>query len=137
MPIDTQYFVDMSMICRDILVPANIYIYISRGGNRAGRAGPKPGRAKIGPVFSGIILIAQPVLKIGSIGPNSIFKVKKNSGGPGRAGLYRAGPNLARFFRANNLMAQPGPNFGRTGLAHRVGPILPPLYISHTFCKIT
>ena len=24
-------------------------------------------------------------------------------------------------------MAQPGPNFGRTGLAHRVGPILPPL----------
>ena len=57
MPIDTQYFVDMSMICRDILVPANIYIYIyiyiSRGGNRAGRAGPKPGRAKIGPIFSG------------------------------------------------------------------------------------
>ena len=24
-------------------------------------------------------------------------------------------------------MAQPGPNSGRTGLAHRVGPILPPL----------
>ena len=24
-------------------------------------------------------------------------------------------------------MAQPGPNFGRTGLAHRTGPILPPL----------
>ena len=24
-------------------------------------------------------------------------------------------------------MAQPGPDFGRTGLAHRVGPILPPL----------
>ena len=24
-------------------------------------------------------------------------------------------------------MAQPGPNFGRTGLAHRAGPILPPL----------
>ena len=24
-------------------------------------------------------------------------------------------------------MTQPGPNFGRTGLAHRAGPILPPL----------
>ena len=28
-------------------------------------------------------------------------------------------------------MAQPGPNFGRTGLAHRVGPILPPLLRIH------
>ena len=28
-------------------------------------------------------------------------------------------------------MAQPGPNFGRTGLAHLVGPILPPLVV-HT-----
>ena len=27
-------------------------------------------------------------------------------------------------------MAQPGPNFGRIGLAHRVGPILSPLHNS-------
>ena len=28
-------------------------------------------------------------------------------------------------------MARPGPNFGQTGPAHRVGPILPPLYKRH------
>ena len=28
-------------------------------------------------------------------------------------------------------MAQPGPNFGRTGLAHRARPILPPLVAAH------
>ena len=44
------------------------------------------------------ILTAQSALKTGPIGPNSIFKTKKNSGRPGRVGLYRAGPNLARFF---------------------------------------
>ena len=44
-------------------------------------------------------------------------------------GQNRAGPKLARIFlfRANNLMAQPDPNSGWTGLAYRVGPILPPL----------
>ena len=38
-------------------------------------------------------------------------------------------------------MAQPGPNFGWTGLAHRVGPILPPLpilaLIPHLLCRIS
>ena len=74
---------------------------MSRGGNRAGRAGL--GRAKSGPgqnragpklarFFRAKILIAQPALKTGPVGPNSLFKAKKNSGGPGRAGPYRAGP---------------------------------------------
>ena len=30
-------------------------------------------------------------------------------------------------------MAQPGPNSGRTELAHRVGPILPPLHVVACF----
>ena len=81
--------------------------YGCRGGNRAGRAGL--GRANIGQgqnqagpklarFFRAKILTAQPALKIGSVGPNSHFKAKKKSGGAGRAGPYRAGPNLARFF---------------------------------------
>ena len=85
---------------------------ISRGGNRAGRAGL--GRANTGPgqnraglklarFFRAKILTAQPALKTGPVGPNSHFKAKKNSGGPSRAGPYQAGPyrarpNLARFF---------------------------------------
>ena len=32
-------------------------------------------------------------------------------------------------------MAQPGPNFGRTGLAHRAGPILPPLVAIRSLVK--
>ena len=55
-----------------------------------GRAGPKLAR-----FFRAKILTAQPALKTGPVGPNSLFKAKKNSGGPGRVGLYRAGPNLA------------------------------------------
>ena len=91
---------------------------MGRGGNRAGRAGPKLTwflRAKI--------LTVQPVLKIGPVGPNSFFKAKKNSGGLGQI--------WPCFFWANNLMAQPDPNFGRTELAHRVGPILPSLLMGH------
>ena len=80
---------------------------ISRGGNRAGRAGlgqanngpgqnwPEP---KLARFFRAKILTAQPALKTGPVGPNSLFKAKKNSGGPGRVGPYRAGPNLTRFF---------------------------------------
>ena len=79
---------------------------ITRGGNRVGRAGL--GRANSGPgqnraglklarFFRVKILTAQPALKTGSIGPNSIFKAKKKFGA-GRAGPYRAGPNLTRFF---------------------------------------
>ena len=109
-------------------------LVISRAGNRAGRAGsgqqwarPKPGRAKI--------LVAQPVLKTGLVGPNSLLKAKKIRAGRARSGhtrLGHIGPGQIWpcFFLANNLMAQPDPNSGWTGLAHRAGPILPPLVIS-------
>ena len=84
-----------------------------------GRAGPKPGWAKIGLVFSGQNFNSPPPLKTGPVGPNSLFKAKNNSGGPGQI--------WPGFFRANNLMDQPGPNFRRTGLAYRAGQILPAL----------
>ena len=112
-----------------------------RGGNRAGRAGPGransgPGQNRAGPklarFFRANILTAQPVLKTGPVGPNCLFKAKKiraGRAGPGHTGLGYTGPGQIwpGFFRAKNLMAQPGPNFGRTGPAHRAGPILPPL----------
>ena len=103
-----------------------------RGGNRACRAGLDranswPGQNRVEPklarFFRANILTAQPALKTGPVGPNSLFKAKKISGGPGQI--------WPGFFRANNLMAQPGPNFGQVGLAHRVGPILPPLIKIH------
>ena len=104
----------------------DVEVAIGRGG--AGRANSGSGQNRAGPklarFFRAKILTAQPTLKTGSVGPNSLFKAKKNSGGPGHT---EPGQNWPCFFRANNLMAQPGPNFGRTGLAHRVGPILPPL----------
>ena len=57
--------------------------HAARAGNRAG-----PGQNLIGlkfvRFFRAKILIAQPVLKTRPIGPNSTFKVKKNSGGSGR-----------------------------------------------------
>ena len=85
---------------------------VIRDGNRAGRAGlgwtnSGPGQNRAGPklarFFRAEILTAQPALKTGPVGPNSLFKAKKNSGEPGQAGPYRvepyrAGPNLAQFF---------------------------------------
>ena len=113
------------------------------GGNRAGRAGlgwagPIVGRAKIRPgpklawFFLAKILTTQLALKTGSIGPNSLFKAKKilaDRVGPGHTepGYNGSGQIWPDFFRTNNLMAQPGPNFGRAGLAHWVRPIFPPL----------
>ena len=75
---------------------------IPRGGNRAGRAGlgranTGPGQNRAGPklarFFRAKILIAQPALKTGPVGPNSHFKEKKIRAGraipgwaiPGRA----------------------------------------------------
>ena len=96
-------------------------VAIGRAG--LGRANSGPGQNRAGPklarFFRATILTAQPALKTGPIGPNCLFKAKKNSGGPGQI--------WPGFFWAKNLMAQPGPNFERTGLAHRAGPILPPL----------
>ena len=94
-------------------------------------AEPKPSRAKIGPFVWAKILTAQSALKTRPVGPNSIFKANKIR--PGHIGPGQIWPD---FFRANNLMVQPDPNFGRTGLAHRVGPILPPLEIPKEFCLI-
>ena len=101
---------------------------IGRAG--LGRAGPK-----LAWFFRAKILTAQPALKIRPVGPNSLFKAKKiqvGRAGPGHTGPGHIGPGQIwpSFFRANNLMAQPGPNFGRAGLTHRVGPILPPLSVS-------
>ena len=65
------------------------------GGNRTGRAGlgrannePDQNRAglKLARFFPVKILIAQPVLKTGSVGLNSLFKAKKNSGESNRIG---------------------------------------------------
>ena len=101
-----------------------------------GRAKTGPGQNRAGPklarFFRAKILTTQPALKTGPIEPNSLFKAKKiraNRAGPGHTGPGHNGPGQIwpGFFRANNLMAQPGSNFGRAGLAHRVGPILPPL----------
>ena len=68
-----------------------------RGDNRAGRANSGPGQNRAGLklawFFRAKILTAQPALKTGPVGPNSLFKKKK-----GRAGSYWAGPNLAWFF---------------------------------------
>ena len=111
-----------------------------RGGNRAGRAGlgldnNGPGQNRAGPklarFFRAKILIAQPALKTGPVGPNSHFKAKKIRAG--RAGPGQIWPG---FFRAKNLMAQLGPNFWRTGLAHRAGPILPPLHVMELEIKV-
>ena len=113
---------------------------VSRGGNRAGRAGlglansgQGQNRAwpKLAWFFRANILTAQPALKTGPVGPNSHFKAKKirvGLAGLGHTGLGQIWPG---FFGANNLMAQPGPNFGWTGLAHLAGPILPPLGVSN------
>ena len=111
---------------------------MSRAGNRASRAGlgransglgQNRARPKLARFFWAKILTAQSALKTGLVGPNNLLKEKKYSGGPGRTGPGHIGPGQIwpGFFWANNLMAQPGPNSGQTGLAHRVGPILPPL----------
>ena len=108
-----------------------------RGGNRAGRVGlgwANSGSGQNWPrFFRAKIVTAQLVLKTGPVRLNSLFKAKKKKfragwAGPGHTELGHTEPGQIwpGFFRANNLMAQPGPNFGRIA-AHRVGPILPPL----------
>ena len=88
-------------------VIANFSSGISRVGNRESRAGlgranSGSGQNRVWPkltlFFRAKILTAQPALKTGPVGPNSLLKEKKNSGGQGRAWPYRAGTNLARFF---------------------------------------
>ena len=67
-----------------------IEVAIGRAGPGQQWAGPKSGRAKIGPVFSGQNFNSparQPALKTGPVGPNSLFKTKKI-----RAGRAKFGP---------------------------------------------
>ena len=111
-----------------------------RGGNRAGRTGLGRANSGLGQNWAGPkltrffrarILTAQPALKTGLVGPNSLFKAKiiqAGWAGPGHIGPGQIWPG---FFWANNLMAQPDHNFGRARLAHRVGPILPHLCTMH------
>ena len=72
---------------------------IGRAG--PGRANSGQGQNLAGPKLAGFfrakILTVQPVLKTGLVGPNSIFKAKKNSDGPGRAIPGRAILGRAKF----------------------------------------
>ena len=90
-------------------IPYALGLELAIGRAGSGWARSIVGWAKIGPgqnwpgFFRAKILVAKPALKTGLVGPNSLLKAKKNSGGPGRVGPYRAGPywagpNLARFF---------------------------------------
>ena len=122
-----------------------LYIFacvICRAGNRAGRDGLGQANSwlgqnrvepKLARFFRAKILVAQPALKTGLVGLNSLLKAKNilvgragSHTGPGHIGPGQIWPD---FFQANNLIAQPGPNSGWTGLAHRAGPIFPPLVI--------
>ena len=113
---------------------------VSRAGNWVGQAGlgranSGLGQNRVGPklawFFRAKILVAQPALKTGLVGPNSLLKAKKIRAGRAELGHIGQEQNWLGFFRANNLMAQPGPNSWWTGLAHRAGPILPPLLVRH------
>ena len=110
------------MSMANVLILLEQWLLKGRGGNRAGRtvldrANSEPGQNRAGPklarFFWAKIFTAQPALKTGPVGPNSLFKAKINSGGPGwailgragpyraepyRVGPYQAGPNLAQFF---------------------------------------
>ena len=82
-----------------------------RAGNRVGRVNSRLGQNRAGPklaqIFRTKILAAQPALKTGMVGPNSLLKAKTIL--TGRAG---SGQIWSGFFQANNLMAQLGPNSG-------------------------
>ena len=71
-----------------------------RAGNWAGRAGlgranSGLGKNQAGPkltrFFRAKILTAQPALKTGLVGLNSLLKAKKNSAGPGHTGSSHIG----------------------------------------------
>ena len=122
-------------------VPNYLIRSTCRDGNRAGRVGLDRANSGLGQslvglklarIFQAKILVAQPALKTELVGPNSLLKAKKirvGQAGSGHTGPGHIGPGQIwhDFFRANNLMAQPDPNSGWTELAHRAGPILPPL----------
>ena len=59
----------------------NACVDVGRAGNQAGRANSGLGQNRAGPklarFFRAKILVAQPVLKIGLVKPNSLLKAKK------------------------------------------------------------
>ena len=115
-------------------------LILTRAGNRAGRAGlgransglgQNRARPKFVRIFWAKILAAQPALNIGLAGPNSLLKAKKIWACRAGLGHTEQGQIWQGFFQANNLMAQPGPNSGWTGLAHQVELILPPIILTN------
>ena len=82
-------------------IQTQLVINKGRGGNRAGRAGlgwanSGPGQNRAGPklaqFFRAKILIAQPALKTGPVGPNCLFKAKKIRTGWAKFGPVFFGP---------------------------------------------
>ena len=121
------------------LIGMPIYPSTSRAGNQAGRDGLSWANSGLGQnrawpklvrFFRAKILVSQLALKTGLVGPNSLLKAKNIRAGWAGSGHTWPGQIWPGFFRANNLMAQPGPNSGWTGLAHRGRPIFPPLSTS-------
>ena len=76
---------------RDRLV---LEVAIRQAGSGQQWARPKRAGPKLARFFRAKILTTQPALKTGPVEPNSLFKAKKNSGGPCRAkfGLVFFGP---------------------------------------------
>ena len=90
----------------DHVIDQSLELAIGRVGPANSGLGQNRVRSNLTRIFRTKILAAQPALKTGLVGPNSLLKAKKKkSGRSGRVGPYWAGPNLARFFFANNLMA--------------------------------
>ena len=95
-----------------------------RAGNRAGRAelgransglGQNRARPKLALIFRAKNLAAQPALKTGRAGQNSLLKAKKIRASRAELGHTGPGQIWPDFFWDNNLMAQPGPNSGGSG----------------------
>ena len=74
-----------------------------------GRANSGLGQNRAGPklawIFWAKILAAQPALKTGLVGPNSLLKAKKIRAGRAGSGHTDLGQIWPSFFQANNLMA--------------------------------
>ena len=102
------YYFKLHQLYTKNIYPSNVEVAVGRAG--LGRAQTGPGQ-NWPDFFRATILTAQPALKTGPVGPNCLFKAKKNSGGLGRAGPYRAGPYRAGPYRAGPYRA--GPNLAR------------------------
>ena len=110
------------------IAPARLELAIGRVGSGQRWAEPKPGLVKIGRIFYGQNFNSPACPKNPAGRAKWHFEGKKKIrvdwAGHGHTGPGQIWPD---FFRDNNLMPQPGPNSGRTGLTLRVRPILSPL----------